>query len=409
MPFASVIARFASTIERYSDCRKGGVLVVFALVLSVIVGVIGMAIDFGRVTSSKSKLQQATDAALLAAIRTLGATGDSDKAIQTANAYFMQKLSTLPDFSAVSLDALEIDATTQTISARGSATIDSTFLQIIGFPSIAISSPSRAQAAVGEMEISIMIDLSSSMTGRRFAELRTTLTEFVQQMMRTNEGTGPVRLAFAPFASAVNPGPFFNAVSGASGAANRCVRERSGAQQYTDAAPGPGAYFDVFVQEPGWPCLTFTIMPLESNKTTVLDKVSSLTLSEGTSGHMGTMWSWYLISPNWSSIWPAASAPKPYGAVPKVAILMTDGENFTNFLSSNAAADAYALQICQNMKAAGVTIFSVGFEVEVSRAVDLLKGCATSSDKHFFPNGGAEFSDAFRQISQQLTQLRLTN
>jgi hypothetical protein len=31
-----------------------------------------------------------------------------------------------------------------------------------------------------------MIDLSSSMTGRRFDELRATLTEFVQQMMRTN-------------------------------------------------------------------------------------------------------------------------------------------------------------------------------------------------------------------------------
>ncbi len=408
MQSASVIARFIVSADRFSNCRKGGVLFVFALTLAVLVGVIGMAIDFGRLTSSKSKLQQATDAALLAAVRTLGSTGSAEKATQTANAYFAQSLSTTPELASATLDVININPTTQSISARGSATVEAAFLQVIGFPSFPISAPSRAQTAIGEMEISVMIDLSSSMTGQRFIDLRATLTEFVQQMMRTNNTTGPVRIAFAPFASAVHPGTYFTAVSGAT-APNRCVRERLGAEQYTDAAPGPSAYFEVFVPESGWPCLTTPIMPLEGNKTTVLDKVSSLALSQGTSGHMGTMWSWYMLSPHWSSIWPASSAPKAYGTVQKVAILMTDGENFTNYLPSDAAADAYALQICQNMKAAGVTIFSVGFEVDVNRAVSLLKGCASSSDKHFFPNGGAQFSEAFRQISQQLTQLRLTN
>jgi hypothetical protein len=402
---------FAMRAERagtFVRCQGGSVAIVFALAVSVLVGITGLAVDYARLTTSRTRLQNATDASLLAAVRTLGLTQNETQATETANVYFRQALAADSALASAALVNVTVDTRRQAVAGSGSASFEPSFMQVLGFRSIPLATPSRAEGGVGEMELSVMIDLSSSMTGRRFSDLRTTLAEFVDMMMRGNTGTGPVRMAFAPFASAVNPGTYFNAVSGAAGAA-QCTRERWGAEQYTDAPPAVGAYFDVFVPEPNWPCLSTTIMPLESSKTTVLNKVNSLVLSEGTSGHMGTMWSWYLISPRWSTIWPASSAPKPYGQVPKIAILMTDGENFTNRLSSDAAADAYALQICTNMKAAGVTVYAVGFEVDVQRAVNLLKSCASSPDKHFFPSGGTQFSEAFRQIAQQLTQLRLTN
>jgi Putative Flp pilus-assembly TadE/G-like len=98
MQSVSVIARTLSTTNRCLTCQNGSVFIIFALTLGVLVGITGMAIDFGRLTSSKSKLQQATDAALLAAVRTLGSTGSADKATATANTFFTQKLLARPSY-----------------------------------------------------------------------------------------------------------------------------------------------------------------------------------------------------------------------------------------------------------------------------------------------------------------------
>jgi Flp pilus assembly protein TadG len=208
-----ITARAVAGAARFADCRRGGVVIIFALAMSVLFGVTGLAIDYARLASARTKLQNATDTALLAAVRTLGITQNSGKATETANAYFAQAMGTDRELLSASLTGLTVNMQKQSVTGFGSARFQPTFLQVVGFQPFPISVPSSADGAVGEMEISVMIDLSSSMTGRRFSELRTTLTEFVEQMMRSNNASGPVKMAFAPFASAVNPGTYFNTVS----------------------------------------------------------------------------------------------------------------------------------------------------------------------------------------------------
>jgi Flp pilus assembly protein TadG len=150
-----------------------------------------------------------------------------------------------------------------------------------------------------------------------------------------------------------------------------------------------------------------TIIPLTSSKSTLQNFFTSATVGGGTPGHIGTAWAWYLISPNWVSVWPTASDPKPYNTPnnKKAVIIMTDGEYNEQYSSVDSRTQALAL--CSKMKAAGVTVYTVGFGFSSSNnsdsaALTLLQQCATSSATTFVPYDGTALRAAFSNIAQQL-------
>ncbi len=87
---------------------------------------------------------------------------------------------------------------------------------------------------------------------------------------------------------------------------------------------------------------------------------------------------------------------------------MTDGEYNTQFSGESATNQARA--ICANIKAAGITVFTVGFQLTSGgEAYQTLQQCATSS-RHFYDlSTGEALRQAFRDIALQISTLRLTN
>ncbi|MEQ1711097.1 MAG: hypothetical protein ABL908_06825, partial [Hyphomicrobium sp.] len=80
----------------------------------------------------------------------------------------------------------------------------------------------------------------------------------------------------------------------------------------------------------------------------------------------------------------------------------TDGEYNTcngSMGCSTSAADAIAL--CNNMKAQGIRVFTVGFEIDQQNARDTLISCASPGDYHF-PYNGEDMREAFRSIGNAL-------
>jgi Flp pilus assembly protein TadG len=171
------------------------------------------------------------------------------------------------------------------------------------------------------------------------------------------------------------------------------------------------------------------ILPLTSNKTTLLNKINSLSAYGATAGALGTSWAWYMLSPNWSTIWTGASAPGSYADVStiqatgapllrKVAILMTDGGYdaiHSDKDQNQAQVSAVAVAACTAMKAKGVEVYTIGFELnqlpasQQPTAIATLKSCGTDIN-HFYqtltPN---DLGTAFRDISNRLSGLRLTH
>jgi hypothetical protein len=108
-------------------------------------------------------------------------------------------------------------------------------------------------------------------------------------------------------------------------------------------------------------------------------------------------------------VWPAASAPLPYGDPRKVkaVILMTDGEFNTQYSTLGASAQQ-ARQSCAAMKADGVIVYAVAFQAG-GAADTLLQQCASAPATYFRTSTGAALRNAYRQIGLQLRQLRLSS
>jgi hypothetical protein len=61
------------------------------------------------------------------------------------------------------------------------------------------------------------------------------------------------------------------------------------------------------------------------------------------------------------------------------------------------------------MKAAGITVYTVGFELGGQQtAIDTLQQCASDPTKFFDAGNGEELQQAFRTIAIQLSQLHLS-
>jgi hypothetical protein len=155
---------------------------------------------------------------------------------------------------------------------------------------------------------------------------------------------------------------------------------------------------------------------LTEDKAALNAHVQSLTANGGTAGHLGIAWGWYLVSPNWAGIWPAASEPGAYDDpdVSKAVILMTDGDFNTAHPDAGANSFNQAVAICDAMKDEdnNIQIYTVGFQVpgNVQTTPDgqtIMQYCATSAGHAFNADNGEQLTEVYRAIARSISDLRI--
>lgn len=210
-----------------------------------------------------------------------------------------------------------------------------------------------------------------------------------------------------------------------------CVTERTGADAYTDAAPSSAR---VGRNYPGAsnPCLGATIQPLSSNKDTLKAAIDGYSVQGSTAGQIGIGWGWYMVSPNFNSLWPSNGAAAYNTAETlKAVIIMTDGEFNTPYCSGVISRDAgsgsgnnsekidcaadngnpfdQGRAMCAAMKARGVMVYTVGFQITAGgAAANMLQACASTPTSFYLAGSGGDLSEAFAAIGRDITQLRIS-
>jgi hypothetical protein len=77
--------------------------------------------------------------------------------------------------------------------------------------------------------------------------------------------------------------------------------------------------------------------------------------------------------------------------------------------AANGCSTTQARQLCSNMKAAGITIYTIGFALGGNQnAIDTLNQCATDSTKFYNASNGDQLKQAFRDIGLKLSSLFLS-
>lgn len=319
------------------------------------------------------------------------------------------------------------------------------------------------------VELSLMLDITGSMAGQKLEDMKSAAKDLIEIVVWANQSDHTSKVALVPFSQAVNlGGTYFNAITGENtdselaeatspespagtgyawldaigrfqlvtpAHARRprdddgeggttygpCAVDRTGPEALTDAKPGPGTYLQAYDiarnnndMTKGRPCVpsAITITPLSNNKTALKAKIDQFTAAGWTAGSVGTAYAWYMLSPEWKDIWPEGSKPAAYDneETMKIAILMTDGEyNVWYNGDDHGNASEQAVSLCAGMKAKGITVYTVGFDLGSNEtAIETLRSCATDPDHAYLANNGDELKQAFRDIALKTTDLYLS-
>jgi Flp pilus assembly protein TadG len=157
-----------------SRTNKGQALILVALAFVALLSIVGLAIDLGRYFIVSGSLRRAVDAASLAAASQFR----EGRSIAEMTAMAEQAISmngVAPETVVVTTcrqdvglcqkkdtDGTVLDDKRKYVRVVASASVDMTFLQLVGVPSVSLSSESTAEAA--SVEVVLIIDISESMT-----------------------------------------------------------------------------------------------------------------------------------------------------------------------------------------------------------------------------------------------------
>ncbi|MBO6902929.1 MAG: VWA domain-containing protein [Rhizobiaceae bacterium] len=431
-----------SAAKSFLASRSGNFAVLAAAVSAALVLAGGLALNIGQMSMTRSNLLNALDAAVTSTARdiTTGRLAAKD-ARATVEAFLLSNGGTgFASEDRIRLVDLVTNPKTRTLRANASVTIDLAFPVFAGGSKRTINVESAAVYSDRKIEVAMMLDVTGSMAGRKLRDLKEAARNAIETLLASNSKTNPrVRVALVPYATAVNTGPLANTVfvepSFTVGEPPRldapkligsrrfddCATERKGLLQFTDASP-----YDAMVNRDirlNY-CPSNALTPLTANENALRASIKNFRAAGYTAGHIGIQWSWYVLSPNWASVMPAAARPIGYDSkkVGKYAILMTDGEFNTAYAgvgrrgttdgSQVRRSGNYAKRLCKEMKAAGIEIFTIGFMLNERNAKDVMRDCA-SDDKgrvrHYFDtSNGAELNAAFQEIAANIERLALT-
>jgi len=214
-----------------------------------------------------------------------------------------------------------------------------------------------------------------------------------------------------------------------------CVWERDGAEKFTDAAPGTGAYLshrqawwvdDADYSDGGYwktghpnrpddasyygnECRDHEPVELTNDRDTLINYVNSLTAGGLTAGHLGVAWTWYLVAEDWESVFDGDAEPLDYTEPDsaKAVILMTDGSFNAEIFPGQGSSDTQARALCDSMKAKDVKVYAVALNAPTAGKA-VLSYCATGSDYYFEPETAAELTEAYQKIATSISDLRIS-
>jgi len=435
-------------IITWAQNREGNVAMILAIAIVPILVLVGIAIDLQNTNTSRSFIQYSVDNAVIAGAREMQA-GKSEAEITAYINDFVDGVVKAKNY-AITCKPVEVSYTNgkQNIDATVKCAQETTLTALIGYQFLNFTVTSGSTYGIGNVDVAFVFDISGSMGTTKMNNLKDAAYDAVDVLLpkKSSEQLGKVRLGMTSYSTMADAGDYFKAVTNQNPRRtysetvctrtnwwgdctrygtethtvnNTCVKERTGPQAFTDSDPGPNAWIEpagATYSYSGWrgggwteeSCNPTPPLPLTDSRNDLKKYIQNLRANGNTAGHIGIAWGWYLIAPEWKSVWPSASKPLGYKEPDsaKAMIVMTDGEFNVEYNSGEGDSFNQAKKLCDNIKAEGVRIYTVAFQAPKA-GKQVLEYCASGTEYAFTPDSADELKDAYTKIAQSISDLRI--
>ncbi len=198
-----------SGLRKFLTDRRGAVVLLFGLTLIPIIGFVGGAIDYAYAYRTRAKMQNALDAAALAAGRVLDVSTSESDAQEAALKVMEANLGS--NFPAGLTLNISISGTV--VTATANVTVNTYILGALGIDTFPVGATSTVNIAGGTFEVVMVLDNSGSMAGSKISSLRTAASNLVNILFSNQQSSANVTIGLVPFAMAVNVGTQYSNAS----------------------------------------------------------------------------------------------------------------------------------------------------------------------------------------------------
>jgi Flp pilus assembly protein TadG len=448
MSGASIFNRVRSAAGRFARCDQGNIAVIFAIAAVPIISFVGAAIDYSRASNARTKMQAALDSTALMLSKDLASGAISASDVNAKAAAYFTAMYTSNDANSVAINAVYTAASGSTapnIKVNGSGKITTALMKVAGFPTMDFNTSSTTTWGTQRLRVALVLDVTGSMNDDgKMTAMKPAAKKLIDQLAALAANPGDVYISIIPFAKDVNVGASnYNAswinwsdwnndnqtCSGGNGNAwgggngsgtctpnnhntwNGCVTDRDQNYDTTNTAPTGGPSTQFYAEQ--YNACPAELMALSYDFTALKAKVDSLTPNGGTNQPIGIAWGWQSLTNSAPLNYPAEDPNYTYK---KILIVMSDGLNTQDRwpaygngqVQFNGQIDARQRIQCDNIKAEGVTIYTMHVNTNGDPTSAVLQYCASSSDKFSTVTSSSQIAAAFDQIGASLSKLRVS-
>jgi len=395
----------------------------------------GGFVDMTRAYYARTDMQDALDATALALSR--AAPGMSDTEMQKAAENYFYANFNDPDVESLDLEP-SYTASGPSLTVSGTASVKTYFLPLIRIKHIPVSASSTVKWGETRLRVALVLDNTKSMAqAGKMDALKEATHNLLKQLKGAAENDGDVYVSIVPFAKDVNVGAsnydkswvrwdLWDEVNGSCNkkqlttksscegngkkwtavdhsAWNGCITDRDHNYDTLNTAPSTGTPATLFPTEQYDACPT-ELMGLSYDWTALDNRVDAMVPNGFTNQAIGLDW-------GWQSLTNAPFTVPPMGGYYKyrqVIILLTDGLNTRNRWDNSAPPiDAREKLSCENIKAAGIEIYTVQVNTGGDPTSTLLQNCASGAANFFLLTSADQIVTTFDSIGTELSQLRV--
>jgi len=441
---ASITSRFRAAARRFVGANEGNIAVIFAIAAIPVVSFVGAAIDYTRANSARSSMQAALDSTALMLSKDLSEGLITAAQVNTKATAYFTALYNNPDAKSVSISATYTASSSigSNIVVNGSGAVTTDFMKVAGWPNINFNTSSTAAWGNVRMRVAMALDNTGSMADDgKMPAMQTAAKSLIDQLSALAKTNGDIYISIVPFAKDVNMGASNYTQSWIDwtdwDAANQdcngnwwnqtctprnhntwtgCFTDRDQDYDTKNTAPTASNTSTLFPAEEyvsgnekyckanNNPYLQ-PIMPLSYNWSNLKGLIDDMQPTGNTNQGIGLAWAWMTLG---AGVPFSAPAKDPNYTYKDAIILLSDGLNTQNRWYSNASQiDARQKLLCDNAKAAGITIYTIHVNTGGDPTSQVLKYCASGTDKFFLITNASQTVAAFNTIGTSLSKLRV--